>query len=59
MKLIKTIDNLVKEAQETFDKASEIGVSEKELDKLEKNLEQTIKLMKIYKNVAVTEPKSN
>ena len=59
MKLIKTIDNLVKEAQEAFDKASEIGVSEKELDKLEKNLEQTIKLMKIYKNVAVTEPKSN
>lgn len=59
MKLIKTIDNLVKEAQEAFDKASEIGVSEKELDRLEKNLEQTRKLMKIYKNVAVTEPKSN
>lgn len=59
MKLIKTIDNLVKEAQEAFDKASEVGVSEKELDRLEKNLEQTRKLMKIYKNVAVTEPKSN
>lgn len=48
MKLIKTIQNLVEESQRAYDIASEKGVNEKELDRLEKNLERSKKLMKLY-----------
>lgn len=48
MKLIKTISKLVFEAQKAYEVACEKGVSEKELDRLEKNLQESIRLMKLY-----------
>jgi hypothetical protein len=48
MKLIKTISKLVVEAQKAYELACEKGVSEKELDRLEKNLQESIRLMKLY-----------
>jgi hypothetical protein len=50
MKLLKTITNLVLESKEALDRASEIGVSEKELDRLEKNYNDSLRLMKLYNN---------
>jgi hypothetical protein len=51
MKLLKTITKLVLESKEALDKASEKGVSEKELDRLEKNYIDSLKLMKLYENM--------
>lgn len=49
MKLIKTVEKLIEESQKAYDIAVEKGVNEKELDRLEKNLKETIRLMKICK----------
>jgi hypothetical protein len=54
MKLLKTITKLVLESKEALDKASEKGVSDKELVKLEKNYMDSLKLMKLYGNVGKT-----
>lgn len=57
MKLLKTISKLVVESQKAYDEACEKGVSEKELDRLEKNLRETRRLMKLYDNVGKNNPK--
>jgi len=51
MKLLKTIHRIVEESQKALDEAAEKGVNEKELERLEKNLERSRKLMKLYDNV--------
>lgn len=51
MKLLKTITKLVLESKDALDNAAEKGVSEKELDRLEKNYKDSIRLMNLYKNV--------
>lgn len=51
MKLLKTIHKLVEESQRAYDIAAEKGVSEKELDRLEKNLRETRRLMKLYGDI--------
>lgn len=51
MKLMKTISKLVLESKKALDEASEKCVSEKELDRLEKNYSQSLKLMKLYGNI--------
>lgn len=51
MKLIKTIYKLVEESQKSYEEAAEKGVSEKELDRLEKNLQETRRLMKLYDQI--------
>jgi len=51
MKLLKTISKLVVESKRALDEASEKGVSEKELDRLEKNYKQSLKLMKLYETI--------
>jgi hypothetical protein len=56
MKLLKTIEKLVEESQKAYDIAAEKGVSEKELDRLEKNLQQTRRLMKLYGDIGKTNP---
>jgi hypothetical protein len=56
MKLLKTISKLVVESQRALDEAAERGVSEKELDRLEKNYKESLKLMKLYSNVGKTNP---
>jgi len=55
MKLLKTISKLVLESKKALDDASEKGVSEKELDRLEKNYSQSLKLMKLYVNIKKNE----
>jgi hypothetical protein len=56
MKLLKTISKLVVESQRAFDEAAEKGVSEKELDRLEKNYKESLKLMKLYGNIGKSNP---
>ena len=56
MKLLKTIEKLVEESQRAYDIAAEKGVSEKELDRLEKNLKETRRLMKLYGDIGKTNP---
>jgi len=57
MKLLKTISKLVVESQRALDEAAERGVSEKELIRLEKNYNESLKLMKLYGNIGKTNPK--
>ncbi len=51
MKLINTISNVVTEAKEAYELACDKGVSEKELDRLEKNYYESLKLLRIYENL--------
>ena len=51
MKLINTISNVVTEAKEAYEKACDKGVPEKELDRLEKNYYESLKLLRIYENL--------
>lgn len=50
MKLIKTIENIIKEAEEQYISACERCVSVEELDRLEKHYKDSLKLMKLYKS---------
>lgn len=47
MKLLKTVSKLVMESKQRYDEACEKGVPEKELDRLEKNYRESLRLMKI------------
>ena len=51
MKLIKTIKHLIEEAEENLYLASQKSSNPKELKKLEKEVEDSIKLLKIYKKI--------
>ena len=51
MKLLKTITKLVIESQMALDHANEKAVSEKELERLEKNYESSLRLLKLYKKI--------
>lgn len=51
MKLLKTITKLVIESQMALDDANEKAVSEKELERLEKNYESSLRLLKLYKKI--------
>jgi len=57
MKLIDTISNVVTEAKEAYELACDRGVSEKELDRLEKNYYESLKLLRIYENLGKRENK--
>jgi len=48
MKLLKTIEKLIKESEEAYNQALESVVDEKELDRLEKNYKDSLKLMKTF-----------
>ena len=56
MKLIDTISNVVTEAKEAYELACDKGVPERELDRLEKNYKESLKLMKLYSNIGKTKP---
>lgn len=49
MKLLKTIENIIKEAEEQYESASNSCVSDKELIRIEKNYQDSLKLLSIYK----------
>ena len=51
MKLIDTISNVVTEAKDAYELACDKGVPEKELDRLEKNYYESLKLLRIYENL--------
>lgn len=49
MKLLKTIRKIIQEAEEQYNRACEGASSVEELDRLEKNYRDSLKLLKIYK----------
>ena len=59
MKLLKTITKLVLESKEALDYASEKGVNEKELERLEKNYMDSLKLMKLYEKLGKKNSEEN
>jgi hypothetical protein len=52
MKLIRTISNLVTESKRIYEEACEKGVNEKELDRLEKNYNESLKLFRLYEGLS-------
>ena len=51
MKLLKTIEKLIRESEEAYNSALNSPVSEKELERLEKNYKDSLKLMKTYRQI--------
>jgi hypothetical protein len=49
MKLLKTIENIIKEAEEQYVNACESNTPLEELDKLEKHYTDSKKLLKLFK----------
>jgi hypothetical protein len=49
MKLLKTIKKIIEEAEQQYNYACENFTSVEELDRLEKNYKDSLKLLKIYK----------
>lgn len=49
MKLIKTIQKIIKEAEEQYNNACESCVTVEELDRLEKHYKDSLRLLKLYK----------
>jgi hypothetical protein len=49
MKLLKTIKKIIQEAEEQYNLACEKATPFDELDRLEKNYKDSLKLLKIYK----------
>ena len=52
MKLIDTITKMVTESKEAYELACDRGVSEKELNRLEKNYYESLKLLKIHEGLS-------
>jgi DNA invertase Pin-like site-specific DNA recombinase len=50
MKLLKTIEKIIQEAEEQYNSACESCVTVEELDRLEKHYKDSLKLMKLYKS---------
>jgi DNA invertase Pin-like site-specific DNA recombinase len=49
MKLLKTIEKIIQEAEEQYNNACESCVSVEELDRLERHYHDSLKLLKLYK----------
>ena len=54
MKLIKTIEKIIKDAEEAYNVALESVVDEKELERLEKNYRDSLKLMRTFNQIKKT-----
>jgi DNA invertase Pin-like site-specific DNA recombinase len=50
MKLLKTIQKIIREAEEQYNNACESCVTVEELDRLEKHYKDSLKLLKLYKS---------
>jgi hypothetical protein len=50
MKLLKTIEKIIQEAEEQYNNACESFVPVEELDRLEKHYHDSLKLLKLYKS---------
>ena len=51
MKLIKTIEKIIKEAEESYNNALEYVVDEKELSRIEKNYQDSLKLIDTFNKI--------
>lgn len=51
MKLIKTIERVIKESEELYNNACESNLPIEELDRLEKQYYDSLKLLKLYRNL--------
>lgn len=51
MKLLKTIEHLIQESENAYNRALEESSNEKEIMRLEKNYKDSLKLLKTYKQV--------
>jgi len=51
MKLLKTIEKLIRESEDAYNNALEFSLDEKEIDRLEKNYKDSLKLMKTYYSI--------
>ena len=51
MKLLKTIEKLIRESEDAYNKALESVIDEKELERLEKNYKDSLKLMKTFHQI--------
>jgi len=49
MKLLKTIERIVEEAENNYYEASKKGVTPKELEKIEEGYEESLRLLEIFK----------
>ena len=59
MKLINTISNIVTEAKEVYEMACDKGVPEKELNRLEKNYYESLKLLRKFEDLGkIPKPKT-
>ena len=59
MKLINTISNIVTEAKEVYEMACDKGVPEKELNRLEKNYYESLRLLRKFENLGkIPKPKT-
>ena len=59
MKLLKTISRIVLESQEAYELACEKGVNDKELERLEKNYNESLKLLRLYEGLSKKEEKKS
>jgi hypothetical protein len=50
MKLLKTIEKIIKEAEDQYNNACESFVPVEEIDRLEKHYKDSLKLLKMYKS---------
>jgi hypothetical protein len=50
MKLLKTIEKIIQEAEEQYNSACESFITVEELDRLEKHYKDSLKLMNLYKS---------
>ena len=48
MTLLKTIEKIIQEAEQQYETASNSYVSDKELERIEKNYKDSLKLLSIY-----------
>jgi len=51
MKLLKTIEKIVKEAETNYYEASKKGVTPKELEIIEKGYEESLRLLELFENI--------
>lgn len=48
MKLLKTIEKIIQEAEDQYESACNSYVSEKEIERAEKNYRDSLKLLNVY-----------
>ena len=51
MKLLKTIQRIVKEAETNYYEASKKGITPKELERIEKGYEESLRLLELFKKL--------